>query len=239
MSILQKLHYFGKQITVRSILRYPVKLYQLVMGVSNTHQDQLQIYQNNYIIDGGPDLTSYWLEALFQYLCKSEKGGGGGIRENPRVLELGCNVGRNLQAFAQRGHRSLWGVDISEAAIAQMSQRYPAVAQSATIVNQPLEEFLPTCTDEFDFVFTRAVLQHIHPDSSWIFEHIARICSGYLVTIEAEWTTYHSTHVWTRDYAAIFSSLGLEEIYRQPVLRDANVLELSDYRHVVRVFARV
>src|SRR5688500_13628672 len=47
---------------------------------------------------------------------------------NPTVLELGCNVGRNLEALRTAGYTKLSGVEISANALALMKRSYPELA---------------------------------------------------------------------------------------------------------------
>jgi SAM-dependent methyltransferase len=58
---------------------------------------------------------------------------------------------------------------------------------AATIHVASLEDALRSFSDQqFDFVFSLAVLEHVHDDSEAVFAEIARITSRVLVTIEDE-----------------------------------------------------
>src|SRR5262249_44077703 len=104
-----------------------------------------------------------------------------------RILEVGCNVGRNLQHLFSNGFTDLTGVEISAEALALLRSTFPRVAQRARLVNEPIETAVARFSDgEFDVVYTMAVLEHIHPESEWIFAELARITRGVLVTIEDE-----------------------------------------------------
>jgi SAM-dependent methyltransferase len=128
-----------------------------------------------------------------------------------RVLEIGPNIGRNLEALRRAGYRQLEGIEISENAVSAMRETYPLLAAAATIHNAAVEEVIRTLPDSsFDVVFTMAVLEHLHPDSEWVFAEMARICRGVIVTIEDE-VGRSPRHV-PRHYKSIFESLGLEQI---------------------------
>jgi len=55
-----------------------------------------------------------------------------------------------------------------------------------------------------------AVLEHIHPDSEWIFEDMARITGLYLITIEAEKAEHW--RLYPRNYKNIFEKYGLKQV---------------------------
>jgi hypothetical protein len=127
------------------------------------------------------------------------------------VLEIGPNIGRNLEHLRLAGYQHLEGVEISSKAIAAMRANYPDLASSVTIHNAPVEEVIRTLPDMgFGAVFTMAVLEHIHPESEWIFAEMVRICRGVIVTIEDEMSqTWRHT---PRDYRSIFEGLGMVQV---------------------------
>ena len=131
------------------------------------------------------------------------------------VLELGCNIGRNLQGMLLAGYTNLSGVEINPASRIAMQEVYPELAQIIKLNTAPIESvitFMPT--NSYGLVFTMTVLMHIHPDSTWIFPHIARIAKK-LLTIENERADTRAR--WSRDYGRIFRGLGATEIYREKV----------------------
>lgn len=111
---------------------------------------------------------------------------------NPNILEIGCNVGQNLNYLFSAGFDKLTGIEISEDAVVLMKKSYPRMAKNAKIINKPVEDAIGTFKEnEFDIVFTMAVLEHIHPDSDFIFPEMARITNRYLITIEDErWVSW-------------------------------------------------
>lgn len=127
------------------------------------------------------------------------------------ILEIGCNVGRNLNYLFQADFHKLSGIEISEKAVQLLKQSYPEMASQTQIYNVPIEEVIRDCKDsEFDTVFTMAVLEHIHKSSEWIFPEIVRITKIFLITIEDERGL--SWRQFPRNYKKIFESLGMKQI---------------------------
>ncbi|WP_163583359.1 class I SAM-dependent methyltransferase [Gracilibacillus saliphilus] len=133
------------------------------------------------------------------------------IQPNERVLEIGCNVGRNLHHLYQNDYKELTGIEISQEAVEQLHKVYPELAENTDIIHAPVEAVLKHMEkDHYDLVFTMAVLEHIHPDSEWIFNHIARITKSYLLTLEAE--TDEHWRIFPRNYRDIFEGLGFKQV---------------------------
>lgn len=131
--------------------------------------------------------------------------------EDDRILEIGCNVGRNLNELFCAGFKNLAGVEISENAIDMMKDAYPDMANKIEIYIGSVENLIQDFgNNSFDLVFTMAVLEHIHTDSKFIFPHMARITKKILVTIEDERGL--SWRHFPRNYKKIFEGLGLRQI---------------------------
>lgn len=127
------------------------------------------------------------------------------------ILEIGCNVGRNLNYLFENGYTNLSGIEINEKAVELLKETYPEMASVANIYNNPVEEVIKELKEnQYDVVFTMAVLEHIHTDSEWIFQEMVRISSKYIVTIEDE-NGYSDRH-FPRNYKEIFEPLGMKEI---------------------------
>jgi len=132
-------------------------------------------------------------------------------KPNERILEIGCNVGRNLNYLFLAGFKELSGIEISESAVQLLKVTYPEMARHAKIYNAPAEEVLGELKDgEFDVVFTMAVLAHIHPESEWTFPEIVRITKKLLITIEDErgstWGHF------PRNYKETFEPLEMKQV---------------------------
>lgn len=149
-----------------------------------------------------------------------------------RIMEIGCNVGRNLHHLYASGFRNLEGDEISEEAVRQLRLAYPELAEHLTLYNAPAEDVLPKLEDRrYDLTFTMAVLEHIHYDSEWVFPHIARITKGVLITIEDEKTV--SEHHFPRNYAKVFEGLGMRQIEK---VSGRRIPGLESRYFVARVF---
>jgi SAM-dependent methyltransferase len=126
------------------------------------------------------------------------------------LLEIGCNVGRNLAFLHEHGYRGLNAIEINAGALEVLRLEHPAMAADATFHNEPVEEAIKRfADDEFDVVFTMAVLEHLHQDSDWVFAEMARIARHAVITIEDE----KSVH-WRavpRNYRTIFEGLGMSQ----------------------------
>lgn len=130
------------------------------------------------------------------------------------TLEVGCNVGRNLEYLRGQGYPNLTGVELNPAAVALLEKHHPRLADEARIVTSPAEDVLPTFKDrEFDAVFTMAVLMHIVPESEHVFDHIARVTGRVLVVIENEETDSRDvTRIFSRNYRDVFEGLGFRQV---------------------------
>ena len=130
---------------------------------------------------------------------------------NASILEIGCNVGRNLDHLRETGFQRLAGIEINADAIRLMRQSYPALTSRLTIYGDAVESVLPGLPDSaYDTVFTMAVLEHIHTDSEWIFSEIVRICERRLITVEDE--TGQSWRHFPRNYRYVFEGLGMKQV---------------------------
>lgn len=155
------------------------------------------------------------------------------VEPNAKILEIGCNVGRNLNYLFNAGYTKLEGVEINVDAINLMKQVYPQMAKHIKIYNNPIEKIIKDFGgNTFDVVFTMAVLEHIHSESNFIFFEIGRITKKYLITIEDEkeisWLHF------PRNYKQIFKSLGMKQVYQ---FNCEGIKELSS-NFWVRVFQK-
>jgi len=133
------------------------------------------------------------------------------ISPDAKILEIGCNIGRNLNYLFDAGFKNLQAIEISEAAIKLLRESFPKMASQTEIYNMPVEDVIEHLgQNQYDLVFTMAVLEHIHPKSEWIFPEIVRISKEYLITIEDERTK--NWRVIPRDYGRVFEALGMSQV---------------------------
>ncbi|HWO75352.1 MAG TPA: class I SAM-dependent methyltransferase [Bacillus sp. (in: firmicutes)] len=146
---------------------------------------------------------------------------------NAKILEPGCNVGRNLNYLLEKGYKNLAGIEISENAVNLLKSTYPELGKNAVIYNAPIENIISDFdTGEFDVVFTMAVFEHIHYESDWIFNEIARISNSYLIIVESE--NGVSGRHFPRNYKNLFEPMGFTQIE-----------ENSFLNRTVRVFKKI
>jgi SAM-dependent methyltransferase len=143
-------------------------------------------------------LTEYLVSLVKQY-----------VKPDASIVELGCNAGRNLYQLWQAGYQNLSGVEINSGALNLMKQKFPDMNVKA--YEGSIEDRI-RALGEFDLVFTIAVLEHIHIDSEWVFEEIARKAKRYLITIEGEEKIESDLH-FPRNYKSIFENLGMRQVY--------------------------
>jgi SAM-dependent methyltransferase len=149
------------------------------------------------------------------------------------ILEIGCNVGRNLHYLFEAGFTNLSGVEINENALEIMRVKFPKLADNCKIYNKSLEDWIKDFSStQFELVFAMAVLEHVHKESEWVFPHISRITRKYLVLIEDEKQV--SPRHFARNYDMIFRRFGLSQ------LEETNCANISglDNNFVARVFVK-
>lgn len=124
------------------------------------------------------------------------------IPKMDKILELGCNSGRNLIQLYKKGYKNLSGVDINKHAIELLPDYIKAQCSL-------LEDYVNTMGD-YDTVFSMAVFQHIAKESDFIFPIIAQKAKK-IITIEDEVSNLINSHT-ARDYQIVFENLGFKQI---------------------------
>lgn len=128
------------------------------------------------------------------------------LPKTARVLEVGCNIGRNLAVLHDAGYHNVHGVEISGYAVDLLRENYPQLKYNDIRVGAA-EDVLPTFQNEaFELVFTMAVLEHIHPKSQVVFDSMARI-TNHILCIEPK-RGHASSRQYPHDLKSIFKARG-------------------------------
>jgi SAM-dependent methyltransferase len=184
-------------------------------------------YSPTYYAHYGSDATSELVRSLLERH----------VGRDASVLEVGCNAGRHLAALADAGFSDLTGIDLNADALDLLAETYPDLAAEGTFHATAIEEFVTDLEDDaFDVVFSVETLQHLHPDSAWVFDDVARIAGELLVTVENESGEAGTVNyvdedlpLYYRDWAAVFTERGLVEVESTETKRDvARVFRPSD-----------
>lgn len=95
------------------------------------------------------------------------------------ILEVGCNVGLNINILKKMDFQNLSGLDINKNALSIAKERYPDVI----FYESSIESF--NTKKRFDLVFTMGVLIHIHPDLlSIVTKKIHNLSKNYIFGYE-------------------------------------------------------
>lgn len=137
------------------------------------------------------------------------------ISEDDSLLEIGCNTGRNLNHLWQAGYHHLSGMEISEHAVKRMRVEYPALAEVPIEVGPAEVSIKRHAPKSVDVIFSMATLEHLHPESRYLFTEIARVARKYVLAIEPrEGHRSHMQYPW--DIPVEFSRAGLVLIDSKP-----------------------
>jgi pseudaminic acid biosynthesis-associated methylase len=146
------------------------------------------------------------------------------------ILEVGSNVGVQLELLRKLGFKNLFGIEINERAILQARKIHPHLnIIKGSGFNIPFRD------KSFDLVFTSGVLIHINPkDLDEIMREIYRVSSKYIWGYE-----YYSDHleevgyrgksnlIWKRNFAELylkkFKDLSLIREKRLNIINSNNI----------------
>ena len=187
--------------------------------------DRTGTYSPEFYAQLGPNATS---ETLREILVER-------VGRDASVLELGCSSGRHLAYLLDSGFSDLHGVEVNADAFDVMADAFPDLHAQGEFSRDTIEATLPTFDDgAFDAVFSVETLQHVHPDSEWVFGDVARVTDDTLVTVENEEGTEGADvpddaevnyvdgefPLYYRDWGAVFSEHGLVEVATERGTRD-------------------
>ena len=167
---------------------------------------------------------SYYLGDLIKKYCSKIKSS----------LEIGCNLGRNLNYLKTNLNLKVSGCEISLYALQQLRKNHPALNDSPMFLGPVQDKIQLVPDNSFDLVFSMAVLMHLHPSTHENFwKDIKRVARKNIVTIENEGSA--TNRAWPRNYKGIFESIGCKEIYSNCFVDNPPEAGLRNY--TVRVFA--
>lgn len=125
-----------------------------------------------------------------------------------RILEIGCNVGCQLEVLGALGFQDLWGLDIQWYAIEKARDRLPGV----NLLQWDVKAGLPFKDGFFDLIFTAGLLIHIPQEAlPALVQEMQRCSKRYIWGFECfsekrKEIIYrgHKNMMWVDDFACWF-----------------------------------
>jgi SAM-dependent methyltransferase len=147
------------------------------------------------------------------------------------ILDLGCNVGRELNHLWSIGYRHLTGVEIGVEPVRAMGEVFPEMALGSRIFNKSMTEAVREFeAGEFELVYAHGSLVSLSAREQFVFDEMARISRRYIVTMENEW----SLLLFPRDFGRVFGERGFRQIYHAVCRQGA-----SEKQAALRIFEKV
>lgn len=130
-----------------------------------------------------------------------------GNKKINNVLEVGCNIGNQLNFLQKKGYKNLFGIEISENAV-EKSKIY---TKNINII-QGSGFDIPFKDNYFDLVFTAGVLIHINPnDLKKIMKEIHRVSKKFVMGFEyyndkSEEILYRKNkgYLWKNNFSQVY-----------------------------------
>ncbi len=118
-----------------------------------------------------------------------------------KILDLGCNVGRHLNACMDMGFSNLHGVDINSKCENEMKTHFPQLAAKASVNWMAFEDYLPTVPNkEFDIIFTHGkTIEHVNPRFGLV-EELTRVCREWLILGNVGFSTGSFPRFWLYEF---------------------------------------
>jgi len=164
--------------------------------------------------------------ALFERLL-------GDLDRDVRILEVGSNVGVQLQCLAELGFENLYGIDIQAYAVRQCHEQFPELN---VVEGDALD--IPFKDEFFDLVFTSGTLIMIPPERiETALDEVVRCSRRYVLGQEPYAEQY--TEVTYRGVEEMFWKTDFAEKYLErhdADLRRSEFLEYKTNDNVDRLF---
>jgi SAM-dependent methyltransferase len=142
------------------------------------------------------------------------------------ILDICCNVGRNLNSLADRGYHKLLGVDIMQEAISKAPELFPALHSARLSVGNAVDYLQALPPLSVDWAITQsATIELIHP-SFRLHRELKRVVRKGLVLVIDE-----RGHSYPRYWRYLLKRSGFKEIHRKAL---SNRLSLLSYSVKVR-----
>lgn len=122
------------------------------------------------------------------------------------VLEVGCNVGRNLFYLWNAGYKNIAGVELFPKAA-----KFAKLAFEDHDVNIYVGDFNQLELPQVDVVYTMAVFEHIPEDDA--MKKVSDMARETIICIEDELTS-GSRH-FKRNYSDVFMQLGWKQVFSE------------------------
>ena len=130
------------------------------------------------------------------------------IDKKSTILELGCNIGLNLNILQKLGFTELYGVEINKKAYEIARKNNPKI----NFINSSIEDY--QSQEKFDLVFTSGVLIHIHPSIlPVIINKIINLTRKYIFGFEYYADTLtevkyrdHLNLLWKQNFPKLFTN---------------------------------
>ncbi len=135
----------------------------------------------------------------------------GGLDKNTKILEVGCNIGMQLNALQKMGFTNLHGIELQAYAVEKANQ----MTKGINII-QGSGFDIPYEDGSFELVYTHGVLIHINPnDLPKIMGEMNRVSSKYIwgfeyFNEETKQIPYrgHDGFMWKADYCDMFQKIN-------------------------------
>src|SRR5689334_15109408 len=183
------------------------------------HTEQLELWRSNFGRDytnrndhEKPERVEAWRRLL------------DGVQIQ-RAVEVGCNVGWNLEYLRRLGVPELYGIEPQAYAVARADRRAPSIS-----VVQGTAFALPFKSAWADLVFTSGVLIHISPDTvGAALDEIYRVSNRWIVAIEYDGAVEqeiqyrgHDGALWKRDHGALWTKRYPDLVERKTIFLQAH-----------------
>jgi hypothetical protein len=106
-------------------------------------------------------------------------------------------------------------MEISEHAVKRLRIEYPCLVMTPVDIGPAELSIQKYDSNSVDVIFTMSVLEHVHPDSRFLFTEIARVARKYALAIEPrQGKRSHMQYPW--DIKNEFTAAGLTYIDAKP-----------------------